>query len=197
MSPATLVERLRPKHMADEPLARAVVSDDYAERRASVSAYLVANNALKSEAAASIEALAAERDALRAAMEKIDAIRNSIIGFQNIGWSEHIYPLVAALQEAGFEGVGYEKARESVRTLMAAEARAETAEASLADAVKAENEACARLVENFIDVRPAFMTEDEGGLKFETPAAAWPIYSPGRVVAAIRSRQTLETGAGK
>ena len=120
MSPATLVERLR---------------DDAAHFHGS-GTYNPPMSLLH-EAAASIEALAAERDALRVAMEKIDAIRNSIIGFQNIGWSEHIYPLVAALQEAGFEGVGYEKARESVRTLLAAEARAETAEASLADAVKA------------------------------------------------------------
>lgn len=53
-------------------------------------------------------------EALHTGMEKINAIRNSIIGFQTMGWSEHIYPLVAALQEAGFEGAGYEKARESV-----------------------------------------------------------------------------------
>ncbi|MDC9825636.1 hypothetical protein PRN20_18030 [Devosia sp. ZB163] len=49
-----LVERLKPRHIADEPLARAVVSTDQAERRAAVSDFLVANNALKSEAAAAL-----------------------------------------------------------------------------------------------------------------------------------------------
>ena len=60
-----LVERLKPRHVADEPLARAVVSADQAERRAAVSAYLVANNALKSDAVAELTALAADRDAAR------------------------------------------------------------------------------------------------------------------------------------
>ncbi len=74
----------------------------------------------------------------RAALEKISAIRDSIIGFQNVGWSEHIYPLVAALHEAGFDGIGYDKARENVSTLLAmtkaAEDRALTAERLLAEA---------------------------------------------------------------
>lgn len=55
--------------------------------------------------------------ALEAALAKIDAIRNSIIGHQSIGWSEHIYPLVAALEEGGFKGQGYDEAREEARTL--------------------------------------------------------------------------------
>jgi hypothetical protein len=56
----------------------------------------------------------AEPDKLRAALVKIDAIRNDIVGHQSIGWSRHIYPLVAALGEAGFEGEGYEAARAKV-----------------------------------------------------------------------------------
>jgi hypothetical protein len=56
-------------------------------------------------------AAAAETARLRTALEKIDAIRNDIIGRQNINWSRHIYPLVAALGEAGFEGADYEVAR--------------------------------------------------------------------------------------
>lgn len=67
---AELVARLRPRHVADEPLARAVVSNDQAERRAAVSAYLVANNALKSEAADRLTALERERDEARAAIKK-------------------------------------------------------------------------------------------------------------------------------
>lgn len=58
----------------------------------------------------------AEIERLREAMEKIDAIRNSIIGYQNVGWSAHIYPLVAALEDAGFHGEGYEKSRELAKT---------------------------------------------------------------------------------
>ena len=54
----------------------------------------------------------------RTALVAIDKIRNSIIGTQTINWSEHIYPLVAALEAAGYEGESYEKAREDVGTLI-------------------------------------------------------------------------------
>lgn len=56
--------------------------------------------------------------ALEAALGKIDAIRNSIIGAQKVNWSEHIYPLVAALEAAGYHGQEYEVARENVGTMM-------------------------------------------------------------------------------
>jgi hypothetical protein len=62
-----------------------------------------------------VRKLIAEVRRLRTALEKIDAIRNDIIGRQNINWSRHIYPLVAALGEAGFEGTGYEVAREKAK----------------------------------------------------------------------------------
>lgn len=62
---ANMAERLRPRHIADEPLARAVVSDDHMERRRAVSAYLVENNALKSEASAELSRLSAENAELR------------------------------------------------------------------------------------------------------------------------------------
>lgn len=62
--------------------------------------------------------LKAENDRLREALTKIDAIRNSIIGYQNVGWSEHIYPLVAALNEAGFEGEEYKTARAKVEAAL-------------------------------------------------------------------------------
>lgn len=64
--------------------------------------------------------LAERRDALHLALTKIDAIRNSIVGRQSVNWSEHIYPLVNALNEAGFGGEGYAVARPK--------AEAETAE---------------------------------------------------------------------
>jgi hypothetical protein len=58
----------------------------------------------------------AEIERLKTALSKIDAIRNSIIGYQTVGWSQHIYPLVSALEEAGYHGEGYEKSRETAKT---------------------------------------------------------------------------------
>lgn len=55
---------------------------------------------------------------LHAFGEQVNAIRNSIIGLQMINWSEHIYPLVAALDEAGFVGLEYDTARANVGTLI-------------------------------------------------------------------------------
>lgn len=43
----------------------------------------------------------AERDALGAALDTISAIRDSIVGSQSVNWSEHVYPLVAALDATG------------------------------------------------------------------------------------------------
>jgi hypothetical protein len=45
------------------------------------------------------------------ALSAISAIRDSIVGMQSINWSLHVYPLVAALDAAGFEGNGYEVSR--------------------------------------------------------------------------------------
>lgn len=60
------------------------------------------------------ESLAADMQELeraRAALRKINELRNSIVGSQSVGWSRHIYPLVAALNEAGYQGLEYEQAR--------------------------------------------------------------------------------------
>lgn len=59
-----------------------------------------------------------ERDAKHDALTKISAIRDSIVGLQQVNMSEHIYPLVAALDGAGYVGVGYAIARENVGTLL-------------------------------------------------------------------------------
>lgn len=71
------------------------------------------------------------------ALKKINEIRNSIIGLQTINWSEHIYPLVAALNEAGIEGLGYPINRERFGTMLertlAAEKRVAELEARLND----------------------------------------------------------------
>jgi hypothetical protein len=61
----------------------------------------------------------AERDKLAAAIAKINKIRNDIVGSQAVNWSEHVYPLVAALNEAGVEGMPYPEAREVVATRIA------------------------------------------------------------------------------
>ncbi len=55
---------------------------------------------------------------MRTALSKINDIRNSIIGFHTVNWSEHIYPLVAALGEAGYKGDSYDKSREDVGKLL-------------------------------------------------------------------------------
>jgi len=62
--------------------------------------------------------VAAEAIGFKAALEKFYAIRNSIVGTQTVNWSAHIYPLVAALNEAGFQGQGYEEARKEAQTLI-------------------------------------------------------------------------------
>lgn len=52
------------------------------------------------------------------ALEGIDKIRNSIVGLQTINWSEHIYPLVALLDRAGYLGIGYPENRVNHGTLL-------------------------------------------------------------------------------
>lgn len=59
-----------------------------------------------------------ERDQARAVLDAINGIRNSIIGTQSVNWSEHIYPLVAALDGAGLPGASYPEARENLGTLI-------------------------------------------------------------------------------
>ena len=95
---------------------------------------------MRAEQASVVTALQEEVGRLRTAIGKVNAIRNSIIGCQKMNWSEHIYPLVAALNEAGIEGQDYPEAREYVGTMLertlAAEARANAAEQRLTEAVR-------------------------------------------------------------
>ena len=62
------------------------------------------------------------------ALLKVNEIRNSIVGMQGFNFSEHAYPLVAALDDAGVEGLGYPKAMENVGTMLE---RANAAEGAL------------------------------------------------------------------
>lgn len=71
-------------------------------------------------------------DAKDAALRKINVIRNSVIGLQALNWSEHVYPLVAALDEAGYEGMEYPEAREYFGTLLERAVKAENALAAIA-----------------------------------------------------------------
>ena len=57
------------------------------------------------------ERVKAELAEAKESLNKINNIRNSIVGLQTINWSEHIYPLVAALEEAGIEGMEYPEAK--------------------------------------------------------------------------------------
>ena len=63
-------------------------------------------------------ALEAELTALKTMGEKVNGIRNSIVGTQTINWSEHIYPLVAALEEAGIKGMPYPEAMRNIGTVL-------------------------------------------------------------------------------
>jgi hypothetical protein len=65
-----------------------------------------------------LEAHARELAIRDTALDKINAIRNSIVAFQAINWSEHIYPLVAALNEAGIEGEPYPGNREYLGSII-------------------------------------------------------------------------------
>lgn len=76
------------------------------------------------------QALAREVEQLEACCEKVNAIRNSIVGAQQFNFSEHAYPLVAALNAAGFVGEPYPEALANVGTLLE---RATKAERKLAE----------------------------------------------------------------
>ena len=49
---------------------------------------------------------------------KINVIRESIVGLQTVNFSEHIYPLVAALNTAGYKGLGYPESKKNLGTLL-------------------------------------------------------------------------------
>lgn len=87
-----------------------------------------------------VETAEARVKELEALGEKVNAIRDSIVGAQAFNFSEHAYPLVAALDEAGFKGRPYPEARANVGTLIeranAAEARVKELEAELDEGVR-------------------------------------------------------------
>ncbi|SFM09567.1 hypothetical protein [Pelosinus propionicus] len=107
-----------------------------------------------------IEDLRAKLEAAEAVLEKINNIRNSIVGTQTINWSEHIYPLVAALNEAGLKGMGYPKARKYLGTLIE---RTVTAEKEY-EKLQAHNALLVKALEFIYNTA----AKDIGLVKFET-----------------------------
>lgn len=109
------------------------------------------------------------RDDLREALEEINHIRNSIIGLQTMNWSEHVYPLVAALDAAGFEGMEYPEARENFGTMLE---RTNAAEKALTDALsrlsalqeRAERAEKALADERVVSARLTAWTDGYGGV---------------------------------
>lgn len=59
-----------------------------------------------------------ELETMKIALKKINDIRIDIIARQTISWPAHVYPLVAALNEAGFECPEYEEIRDKAMTLI-------------------------------------------------------------------------------
>ena len=74
--------------------------------------------------------------ALEATLTRISAIRDSIVGMQGFNFSEHAYPLVAALDEAGFKGAGYECAKANLGTLIEQREAAEAKNVALEVALR-------------------------------------------------------------
>lgn len=107
-----------------------VESDDFYQRRAELAEaqarQLLAKDAEIHRLNTIIEAADREMLKLRGALMKICAIRDSIIGCQCFNWSEHAYPLIAVLDEAGFPGAGYEIARANLGTLIERANKAES-----------------------------------------------------------------------
>jgi hypothetical protein len=107
-----------------------------------------------------IESQAREIERLNVLATKVDAIRDSIIGCQRVNWSEHVYPLVAALGEAGFEGQEYEAARDNVGTLIERTNAAETERDRLKEALEPSGETKVAYIG---EVKDRICTRDEDG----------------------------------
>lgn len=79
---------------------------------------------------------------LRTVLEKIHEIRNSIVGLQTVNWSEHIYPLVAALGEIGLNAEGYEISHPRFSTMLDRTLKAEKERDEAVADLAASHSAC-------------------------------------------------------
>lgn len=128
---ATEIDMIRHGDMIGQTLgAKVLAAIDRLDHECQTSMATIASERARAEAAE------AKIERLLAGLTAISAIRDSIIGFQNVGWSEHIYPLVAALHDAGFEGVGYDEARKNVSRTIDALAAAEAQRDKLIEALQ-------------------------------------------------------------
>jgi len=97
----------------------------------------------------------AEIERLKKALGKINAIRNSIVGAQSVNWSEHIYPLVAALSEVGIDGLPYPECKKNIGTLLDRNAKCEAE----IERLKARNEFLEKVLDDL---------EEEDARNFES-----------------------------
>lgn len=88
-------------------------------------------DALNRDITAALEERDKEIERLNWALQRINTIRNSIVGFHTVNWSEHIYPLVAALNEAGIEGMSYAEGRVNFGTMLERTNKAEAENTTL------------------------------------------------------------------
>lgn len=93
--------------------------------------------------------LIAELRSAREALTKISAIRDSIIGTQSVKWSEHIYPLVAALKAAGYEGAGHAIASANLGTLLQRIAVVEAERDALREVARVAQDRCDNAVRDW------------------------------------------------
>jgi DNA repair exonuclease SbcCD ATPase subunit len=98
-----------PEQVVEDIVDRWVIDNNYPDARYLRQLREAIASAIRAERERVAE-LETEVKRLKLALEKINTIRNSIIAFQAINWSEHIYQLVAALNEAGLEGMNYPEA---------------------------------------------------------------------------------------
>lgn len=129
------------------------------------------------------QATAKERqraESAEAALRKINDIRNSIIGHQTINWSEHVYPLVAALDEAGVKGMSYPDAKAHCQSLHDQLKAAEAQRDRLAAEANADCFACDGIGDT------VWPSEDGGSPRLECPVCK----GTGKVSAVRRARDS-------
>jgi hypothetical protein len=138
MTESELVQKFTPQELAHLLVNREHAVDVFFRAQGDALDAMVEQRRMRENLEATIDReraeWAKEREGLerfRAAIEKINDIRNSIVGLQKLNWSEHIYPLVAALNEAGMVGMEYPEARGHFVSLLERANRGDEIEARL------------------------------------------------------------------
>ena len=90
----------------------------------------------------------ADLAAANSALGKINEIRNGIVGLQTTNWSEHVYPLVAILNSAGFKGMEYSEALANYGTSVERAVKAEAVLDRIMELVPEENRVPGNVVES-------------------------------------------------